>query len=109
MYRVVFHPDVIDDLDGSFDGEQIKAFIKKTEARLAAHPEPDGRVIKRLQHLITAIFFEYKVRLDWRAIFYIDQSHREVRVLGFVPKNLSTRLFDRELDTFFFHRFKSWQ
>ena len=109
MFRVVFHPAVTDDLLQQFDRQIAKLMIAKTEARLREHPEPDGRVIKRLQHLVTAIFFEYKVRLDWRAVFYLDVTHREVRVLGYVPKNLGTRLFDKRLELFFSHRYgKFW-
>ena len=63
-------------------------------------------MIKRLQHVVVRVFFEYKARADWRAIFYLDEAHREVRVLGFVPKNVGHRLFDRRLDHFVMTRYQ---
>lgn len=107
MYHVVFHPLAADDLIEKISLAVAKIFIRKTGGRLAQHPEPDGRVIKKLQHIVVTVFFEYKVRFDWRAIFYIDERHKEVRVLGFIPKNVSRSLFDRRLDRFFFQRHRS--
>jgi len=106
MYAVVFHPKVIDDLERSFDGKGAKKMLRKTATRLRNHSTPDGRVIKRLHLIVTAVFFEYKVRQDWRAIFYIDETHREVRILGYVPKNIGSRLFDRELEHFLATRYR---
>lgn len=105
MYRVVFHLRVLDDLTPSFSIREIKRIVQKTEARLAAHSEPDGRVIKRLHHIVTAVFFEYKARQDWRAIFYTDRTHQEVRVLGYIPKNIGATMFDHQLESFLSHRY----
>lgn len=105
MYRVVFHPRAVDDLMPSFSADEVKRMVRKTAERLSSHPEPDGRVVKRLHHIVTAVFFEYKVRLDWRAIFYLDEGHREVRVLGYVPKSLGSRMFDRKLEFFLSSRY----
>lgn len=107
MYVVVFHPKVLDDLSPSFHKVSIKTLLRRTEKRLSAHPLPDGRVIKRLHHIVTAVFFEYKIRSDWRAIFYIDHGHEEVRVMGYIPKNLGARLFDRKLELLFSTRYGS--
>ncbi len=105
MYQVVFHPLAANDLIEKLPTATVHHIIEKTEARLQEHSDPDGRVIKRLRHVVVTVFFEYKARADWRAIFYVDAAHREVRVLGFVPKNIGHRAFDRTLDTFFTHRY----
>lgn len=100
MRQIEFHEKVSEDLMVWYNEDHALKIIDKIYYRLSLSAEPDGRVIKRLYHIPVPIFFEYKVRKDLRAIFYLDNKRQIIRVLGCIHKGATRKVFDRRLKIF---------
>ncbi|MFH1822335.1 MAG: hypothetical protein ABH830_01390 [Patescibacteria group bacterium] len=100
MHQIEFHEKVSEDLMVWYNAGQVLKIIDKIYYRLSLSAEPDGRVIKRLHYIPVPVFFEYKVRRDLRAIFYVSEKTRIIRVLGCIHKGAARKVFDRRLEIF---------
>jgi len=100
MYQIKFHDKVSEDLIVWHSKDQALKIIDKIYYRLSLSSEPDGRVIKRLRYIPVPVFFEYKVRRDLRAIFYVNHKKEMIYVLGCIHKGLTKKIFDRRLEVF---------
>lgn len=99
MYEVLFHEKVSEDLVDWYTEEEALKITGKIYYRLRHDFQADGRVIKRLHYVAIPVFFEYKVRIDLRAIFYVKDKSI-IYILGCIHKNVTKKIFNKRLELF---------